>query len=95
MRPVGAGAPPLRRCDGPGGPEVDSLDELAERRNTLLNASEQLEVGPTQDPAENDRIWTDSDGDGSVCDSGERGENGDGSALPFVTLLVFANRAEG
>ena len=76
-------------CDKPGGDEVDSVDEIAYRRSRLLSDEQKAGFGPFDDVERNEAAWADGDGDGSICNGGELGEDGDGEIIESITLSVF------
>lgn len=76
-------------CDKPGDAKVDSIDEIAHRRATLLTAEEQASLDPFADAALNDRAWGDGDGDGSICDGDELSGDGDWGIITRITLSVY------
>lgn len=76
-------------CDIPGDSRVDSIDEIADRRESLLTAAEKASFGPYSDPGLNNKAWGDGDGDGSICNVGELRPNGDGRSITEITLAVY------
>ena len=76
-------------CDKPGGDEVDSVDEIAHRRSSLLSDEQKAGFGPYDDAERNEAAWADGDGDGSICNGGELGEGGDGEIIKWIELSVY------
>ena len=79
-----AGVLPTIRCGPPGGPEIDTIDELAHRRATVLTRAEQDEFSPFP----GDEEWQDTDGDGSICDEDE--VRGFGEVMRTVDITIAA-----
>ena len=76
-------------CDKPGGDDVDSVDEIAYRYSGLLSEEQKAGFGPYGDAERNEAAWADGDGDGSICNGGELGEEGDGEIIKWIELSVF------
>jgi hypothetical protein len=76
-------------CDSPGDSRVDSIDEIAARRNSLLTADEKAALGPYPDPEDNESAWNDSNGDGSMCDPGETDGNPQRISINKITFAVY------
>ncbi len=76
-------------CDSPGDSKVDSIDEIASRRENLLMAEEQASFDPFADVDLNNPAWADGNGDGSICDRDELGPDGDGRSITRITLAVY------
>jgi len=76
-------------CDSPGDSRVDSIDEIASRRKSLLTAEEQGSFDPFTDVDLNNPAWADGNGDGSICDKDELGPHGDGRSITRITLAVY------
>ncbi len=75
-------------CDKAGDQRVDSIDEIAARRSSLLTAEEKTSFDPFTDEAKNLRAWQDGDGDGTICNDEERW-TGDGGNISKITLSVY------
>ena len=81
-------------CDQPGDARVDSIDEIAARRMSVLTAQERATLGPYQDPEDNQVAWDDSNGDGSICDSDERSSDTNWITIDKITLAVYPPAAD-
>jgi hypothetical protein len=75
-------------CDRAGDERVDSVDEIAARRTSLLTAEEKLSFDPFTDEDKNQRAWQDGDGDGTICNS-EEAWSGDFQGIRELTLSVY------
>jgi hypothetical protein len=76
-------------CDKAGDGRVDSIDEIASRRSSLLTAEERASFDPFTDAVSNQRSWQDGDGDGTICDSDEMTSDGDWGIISKITLSVY------
>jgi hypothetical protein len=75
-------------CDKAGDERVDSVDEIAARRTSLLTAEEKLSFDPFTDEDKNQRAWQDGEGDGTMCNFEELW-SGDGQVIRNLTLSVY------
>ncbi len=76
-------------CDSPGDSRVDSIDEIASRRTNLLTTEQQASFDPFTVVDFNNLAWSDGDGDGSICNGGELGADGDGRSIIEITLAIY------
>ena len=76
-------------CDLMGDDTVDSIDEIAIRRSSLLTTEEQASFDPFSEEVANQRSWEDGDGDGTICDSDEMSTDGDWGVIRKITLSVY------
>jgi len=76
-------------CDEPGDSQVDTLDEIANRRTNLLTAAEQKSFDPFSESEFNKLAWADGDGDGTMCDGDETDTDGDGRSITRIILSVY------
>ena len=58
--------------------------------NTKFSTDEQKAgFGPYDDAERNEAAWADGDGDGSICNGGELGDEGDGEIIKWIELSVY------